>query len=303
MTELIVHHYPESFFAEKIRRILAYKNLPWRSVTQPILAPKPDLTPLTGGLRRVPVMQIGADVYVDTACIARRIERLHPEPACFPPAQADLAGIVEDWADRRFVPQVVPSVVIALLPELPPGMLEDRARMSPALSEENLRRAAPYTLTQALQSLDRLDAQLRGRRYLLGDAFTIADAACFHPVWFLRRSPRLAELVAARPNLSAWVGRIEGFGPGRVEPMAPAEALAIARTFDPTDINGPERTTVPGLTPGDAVAIMADDYGTEACQGTVLRLTAQEIAVRRHDPTLGEIAVHFPRIGYRIARQ
>jgi len=51
-----------SLFAERIRRILAFKKMAWRSVEQPMMAPKPDLTPLTGGNRRIPVLQIGADV-------------------------------------------------------------------------------------------------------------------------------------------------------------------------------------------------------------------------------------------------
>jgi glutathione S-transferase len=55
MSEIILHHYPESHFAEKIRRILAYKGRPWRGVEQPFMMPKPDLIPLTGGNRRIPV--------------------------------------------------------------------------------------------------------------------------------------------------------------------------------------------------------------------------------------------------------
>lgn len=86
MTELILHHYPLSPFAEKVRRVLAYKRLPWRAVEQPIMAPKPHLTPLTGGYRRIPVLQLGADIYCDTALILRVLERLHPAPTIFPPA-------------------------------------------------------------------------------------------------------------------------------------------------------------------------------------------------------------------------
>jgi glutathione S-transferase len=302
MAELILHHYPLSFFAEKVRRILAYKDVPWRSVEQPMLMPKPDLTPLTGGLRRVPVLQIGADVYVDTACIARRLERLHPEPRCFPTDQP-MAALIEDWADRRFAFQIVPSVILELLSNLPPGALDDRAKMSPAFSEQAIRANAPHAMSQALVSLDRLEAQLRNRCFVLGDAFTIADAACFHPLWFLRQSERLFAAVTERPNVAAWFERIQGFGPGRVEPMAPSEALAVAQTFDPTDVNGPERATDPRITLGHPVVVTADDYGTEACRGTAVRVTAEEMTIRRHDPVLGEVAVHFPRIGYRIANQ
>src|SRR5262249_19424086 len=110
MSEIVFHHYPLSLFAEKIRRILAYKRMPWRSVEQPMMLPRPDLTPLTGGYRRIPVLQIGADVYCDTSCIARRLEQLQPEPACIPSGDAGVIGVIEEWADHRFTGQSTPSM-------------------------------------------------------------------------------------------------------------------------------------------------------------------------------------------------
>ncbi|WP_437522639.1 glutathione S-transferase family protein [Sorangium sp. So ce726] len=303
MAELILHHYPFSLFAEKIRRILAYKKIAWRSVEQPMMAPKPELTPLTGGYRRIPVLQIGADIYCDTACIARRLEQLRPEPSCVPPGQAGLVELIEDWADHRLMVQAVPPVVVEIFPVLPPGILVDRAAMSPAFSKDAIFQAAPHALSQALLSLDRLESQLHGRRFLLGDAFSIADAACFHPVWFLNRSARLSAAIEARPALAAWFARIRAFGPGEVLAMTAAEALAAARASEPADVAGGETATGEGLSPGDAVTITADDYGPEETRGVVARLSAAEITIRRSDPDVGEIAVHFPRAGYRIRKQ
>ncbi|WP_437686210.1 glutathione S-transferase family protein [Sorangium sp. So ce176] len=302
MAEIILHQYPLSLFAEKIRRILAYKKVAWRSVEQPMMAPKPELTPLTGGYRRIPVLQIGADVYCDTACIARRLEELQPEPACFPAGQSGLAAMIEDWADHRFMAQVVPPMVVELFPVLPPGILKDRAAMSPALSKEAIFGAAPHALSQARLSFDRLEGQLRERPFLLGDAFSIADAACFHPVWFLKQSARLFAEIEARPALAAWFARIEGFGPGDARPMTPAEALAIARASEPADVAGGEVTGAEELRPGDAVTIAADDHGPEESRGVVARISASEITVRRRDAAVGEIALHFPRAGYRIRK-
>ena len=48
MAEIILHQYAMSPFSEKIRRVLAWKRIDWRAVEQPIWAPKPHLTPLTG---------------------------------------------------------------------------------------------------------------------------------------------------------------------------------------------------------------------------------------------------------------
>jgi glutathione S-transferase len=302
MHDVTLHHYPRSLFAEKIRRVLAYKGIPWRSVEQPIMAPKPDLTPLTGGYRRIPVLQIGADVYCDTACIARRLERLRSDPAVLPPETAGAASVIEDWADHRFFSQVTPSVVLALLPVLPPDILKDRAAMSPMMTREMLERSAPHAWSQCLLSLDRLEQQLRERPFLLGESFTLADAACFHPVWFLKQSPALFAAVTTRVALSGWFRRIEGFGAGEVKPMTAAEALAVARDAEPSDVAMDELAPWPGLSVGDAVAITADDYGPEASRGTIARWTPLEITIRRRDPALGEIAVHFPRAGYRVQK-
>jgi glutathione S-transferase len=302
MDTIILHHYPLSLFAEKVRRILAYKRIPWRAVEQPMMLPKPALTPLTGGYRRIPVLQIGADVYCDTALIARTLERLHPDPACIPAGQEGAAAMIEDWADHRFTFQCTSPVIAHLLPELPPGIIEDRAKMFPGFSEQMIRANAPHAFAQARLSLDRLAAQLRDRPFLLGDAFSIADAACFHPVWFLARNPRLFAEVGARPAVAAWFARIEGFGGGDARPMMPSEALAIARETEPADVDGDERGTG-DVARGDAVAITPDDYGPEATTGTVARIDANEITIRRRDPALGEIAVHFPRAGYRIVKQ
>jgi glutathione S-transferase len=84
MTELILHHYDRSFYSEKVRLALGLKVLSWRSVRVPVILPKPDLMPLTGGYRKTPVLQIGADVYCDTRLILRELERRHPSPSFYP---------------------------------------------------------------------------------------------------------------------------------------------------------------------------------------------------------------------------
>ena len=96
MSELILHHYDMSPYAEKIRLALGLKGLPWRSVQTPMVLPKPDHIELTGGYRRVPVLQIGADIYCDTHLITRVLDRIQPEPPLSPPGRE-----VEELADVR----------------------------------------------------------------------------------------------------------------------------------------------------------------------------------------------------------
>src|SRR5512140_3313528 len=88
MSDLFLPHYPMSPFSEKIRLVLGYKKLAWKSVIIPSIMPKPDLTALTGGYRKTPVLQIGADIYCDSQLIMRELERRHPTPSFLPPATA-----------------------------------------------------------------------------------------------------------------------------------------------------------------------------------------------------------------------
>jgi len=71
MSQLILHHYPTSPFAEKIRLIFGYKKLAWQSVIIPRIMPKPELTALTGGYRRTPVSSgLGMILGMITLCQA-----------------------------------------------------------------------------------------------------------------------------------------------------------------------------------------------------------------------------------------
>jgi glutathione S-transferase len=301
MTDIILHHYALSPFSEKMRRIFAYKGVVWHGVEQPIVAPKPDLTPLTGGYRRIPVLQIGADIYCDTALMARVIEQRFPTPACIPLDIAGIAATLEDWADHRLFMQVVPPVVVELLPALPPEFIADRSAMSSGFSKEALSAAAPQAFAQTCQSLDLLELMLNHKPYLLGEAFSVADAACFHCVWFLQNSPRVFAEVSRRPALARWFTRIQNFNGGRMEALSNADALAIAKRSEPSDIAGgcaPDDQ----LKSGNLVSIGPDDYGKERTEGRIVRLSANEIVVLRSDPVVGDVAVHFPRAGYHIGK-
>lgn len=299
MSEVILHHYAISPFSEKVRRVLAYKEIPWRAVEQPMMAPKPDLTPLTGGYRRIPVMQIGADVYCDTALIIRRLETLFPDRPVLPAGNSGLATIIEDWADHRVFMHAVPPVVSALADALPNGFFEDRGAMTPGFDKDALIAGAPLALEQTKHDLNYLEDQLAANAFLLGSTFSVADAACFHVVNFLLNDPSNESLLASRPAVKAWLTRIREFGDGNVQALLAEDALAIARDAAPTDVEG-ESVSAIGYTLGDEVTVVADDYGVETSIGEVTRILENEIVISRHDDIVGNVAVHYPRAGYRV---
>lgn len=298
----LLHHYDASPFSEKVRKVLAHKRIAWRAVEQPNMMPKPDLVVLTGGYRRIPVLQIGADVYCDTQLIVRVIERLAPDPTLYPGGSEGTCHAWSLWADRIVFLPVVAVVFAEIGHMVPPEFIADRQKMMPGRDFVELPQQAPHAREQLRALTSLLDTQLAdGRRWILGGDFSLADAACFHPFWFLRVAPGGAALLAGFPRLRAWFERVDQMGHGERADMAPAEALAIAKESRPTAATGVEPGEPNGLTAGARVTVTPDDYGLDPVVGELVNASVHEVAVRRADPAVGEVVVHFPRIGYRVA--
>jgi glutathione S-transferase len=303
MPELILHHYPGSPFAEKLRLIFGFKRLAWTSVLQPVIMPKPELTALTGGYRRIPVLQVGADVYCDTALIARRLEEAQPEPTVFP-ASAPLAPVLAQWADSTLFwtavpftmrPETMAEVLGDTRPEVMRAFGADRAAFSAGFKRPSARDAAVLLPLQ----LAHLDAQLAdGRPWLLGAEASIADFAVAHPLWFVQRAASLGAVFDPHPALRAWLARVLDIGHGTPTHLAAADAVALAAA---TPDHAPAAVAAGmGFEQGQTVVVAAADYGSDPVAGTLVGLQSDEIVLRRIDPRAGTVHVHFPRAGYQL---
>ncbi len=296
----ILHHYEMSPFSEKIRKVFGYKNAPWRAVDQPMWLPRPHLTPMTGDYRRIPVLQIGADVYCDTRLIARKIDELFPDPPLWPRGLEAAADSLTQWADRHMFGATVPQVFTALGAMLPPALLEDRKKMRPDLDPAVLLAAVPDLRNELRAWATDLDRTLAQGGFLLGKSFSIADAAVYHVLWFVRRVPAAAAILEPLAGVQRWLAAIDGMGQGKRENISPEDALAIAKAAEPATPERADPGDPNGLTPGTAVAISSDDLPQSRFEGTVLALGPDEVVILRRSPECGAIALHFPRAGYRI---
>ena len=300
MSEIILHHYDLSPYAEKIRLALGRKSLPWRSVEAPMVMPKPDHVELTGGYRRVPVLQIGADIYCDTHCIARALDRLYPDPPLSPRGQEAVEHAFSRWAETTFLLGV--HALFALGSVFPEEFVEDRRKtmVPPGLSLDSLKVVLPTRMLQIRANLDRLERHLEGGRvFLLGSEPSLADLSAFHPLLLVGAHPRLAALLAPLPRVAAWAERVRAIGHGKPTPLSSAEAIAVARAAQPAAFAG-EPVLPEGLTLGDRVMILADEYGSGTVAGTLAASGLHEIAVRRQTERAGELVVHFPREDYSV---
>jgi hypothetical protein len=95
------------------------------------------------------------------------------------------------------------------------------------------------------------------------------------------------------------MARVQGFGHGRSAPLDAAEALRIAAGATP-DTPGPSQPQPEDPPPGTRVRVRADDYGRDPVEGELVFIDGGEIAVRRDDPRVGAVVVHFPRLGYDL---
>ena len=304
MTTPILHHYPMSPFAEKTRLMLGFKGLAWQSVFIPTVMPKPDVVALTGGYRRTPLLQIGADIWCDTALIATVLEHPQPGPSLFPEHLKGIARIVAQWADSELFWSAMgytlsPKGAAAMFANQPPEAAQafaaDRGAMSAGMT-----RLRPGDATSAYRShLRRLAHMLHEQPFLLGDAPCIADFAAYHPLWFSRVvNPSMAGILDATPGVLAWMDRMAAIGHGKPAKLTSTEAIAIAAAAEPAPLPDEAFQDDHGIALGSRVTVAAQSFGTETTEGTLVAASRTHYTLARTDERAGRLHVHFPRIGY-----
>ncbi len=308
MSDMILHHYPVSPFAEKIRLILGHKQLAWKSVIIPMIMPKPDLMALTGGYRKTPVLQVGADVYCDTALICDVLERMAPAPTLYPETVKGAARIVAQWADSalfpaamayNFQPVGVAQVFAGAPAEAVQAFVADRTAMRGGAA-----RMASADATGTYKSyLRRLVNMLHGQDFLLGAQPCVADFAAYHPLWFTQeRTPALAGILDTTPDVKAWMGRMKAIGHGTPGKCSAEEALQLAQSSTPASVQGEVFQDEHGIALGSQVVIAADNFGLEPTEGELVAATRTRYTLRRSDERAGTVHVHFPRVGFTLKK-
>jgi glutathione S-transferase len=298
MTDLILHHYDASPFTQRALKMLGIKRCSWQSVTTPMLPPKDDLVALTGGYRGTPVLQIGADVYVDSQRIARELERRFPTPSFFPNGNAGLAYAMVKWADAYFRSGLHMAIALTSA-NWPAEFRRDREQLFPDVDFAHV--DLEHAKSQLRAHAAFVDQQLSdGRAFLGGASPGLLDIHAWTIPWFARaHMPVVNELLEAFAHLVAWERRVADLGEGtRIDGSVEA-AFAVARaatpesgTIDPADAQG--------LESGMDVEVLPDDTQRGAVRGRVAACGPNEIAVQHSHPRCGTVVVHFPRLGYRV---
>ncbi len=306
---IILHHYERSPFSEKIRLALRMKNLAWASVDIPSIMPKPDLIPLTGGYRRTPVMQIGADIFCDTSLMLIELEKRHQISMLALPGHEGLASMVGAWADYKWFQTSVAVIFGTIGDNVPQAFKDDRAKMSGRpFNVEAMKAAASMMKDQWRSQLMWIETRLdMGRQagtgdWLVGTKPGLVDVQAYMNPWFVEKNVPdfLARCFEDAPLTQSWYQRLKAFEGQAGEVLTGEEALHIARHAPPHLKAASSAQELRDLPPGTRVAVAPDDYGQDWVEGDLVIANAERIILARYDERVENVHVHFPRTGYLV---
>lgn len=301
MTSLILHHYALSPFSQKIRAMLGYAQVNWQSCITREMPPRPLLARLAGGYRKIPVAQIGADIFCDTHIIAAEIAQLGQKPLL------DLENL--DAAQQVYIAKVDLDLFFACL--FVSGTMKLNAKVLKAMSlldigrfvldRVNVGRKARVKAVSPLKAKDVIKQHVADLEQRLSQAFlfgtqpTHADFSTYHSLWFIHD---LAEtpFLQGHPKLLAWMARMKGFGHGTSVAISEAQALQAAQAQPRTIAQEYRQDALIGQT----VSIAPADYGCEPTTGVLVGVMPNRWIIARQDAELGTLHVHFPRQGYTL---
>jgi len=305
MSDLYLHHYASSLFSEKVRSLLGYLELDWNSVHINNIMPRPNLMELSGGYRKTPILQDGANVFCDTKIICVHLAARAGNTSLYAPGF--VAARFAEWADSSLFRTVVglcfqPKAVEVIAAQLGSDNLEafmaDRAELSggqPMTSQDPVLAEASF-----LHYMRELEDSLPAS-YLFGDAPSIADFSLYHCLWFVLQNPVVAPLLDDFPRVQSYIKPFAEWGQKASIASDSAAALAVGTQAEPELFAYGAALPSEGIAVGDAVNVTPDDYGRIPVTGTLLHVSDVAIVVQRTDPVAGLVNAYFPRTGFDLA--
>jgi glutathione S-transferase len=301
MQDLILYHYSMSPFGEKMRTMLGYTGTPWQSVTVREMPPRKVLTILAGGYRKIPVAQIGADVFCDTRVISDELARIsgkselsltgQPQAVIDFVRKADLEiffACVMSASDKHMLKKLIKETSLwnAFL------FLRDRMAMG---KSSRVRTARGPKATAVVHEHMNAMEQMLTADFLFGDQPCIADFSAYHGIWFVTDLGEKS-WIEDYPKVKAWFARMKAFGHGSYKTIKDKQGLEAARSATPRALDTASKDELTGK----PVTVAPDDYGRDPVMGTLAFADDKRIIVSRTHKSVGEVHVHFPRQGFAI---
>ncbi|KAK4452336.1 hypothetical protein QBC34DRAFT_398447 [Podospora aff. communis PSN243] len=327
---VILYHYPFSPYARRVAWYLRLRGIPYLQCLQPPILPRPDIALLGLKHRRIPILSIGRDIYLDTRLILPKLEELIPPSTAHPPLSApaattDLAlqHLLSLWttsANGLFshAQNLLPGADLPLLRD--PAFRRDRADYNGPAATASSKEEAAARRVEAISAIRDAISFLEtavladGREWILGTGKgpALADIEGVWVVhWVTGLKGALDESVISRaryPKVYAWVERFQkavSEAKGRVgEPRTVngEEARAVIASAEApeegTGVDGEEPVVKAyGLKEGALVEVWPVDSGSAHVDvGRLAGLNAREVVL----DTAEGFRVHAPRHGFRV---
>lgn len=303
MPDLILYHYDLSPFSEKIRLMLGYTGLPWKSVKVLEMPPRPVIQILAGGYRKIPVMQLGADIYCDTKTITTEIARLSGKPElALENCAEDVQAFVQKTDGVVFTAIITanagPGFLITLVKKITflrtLRFIKDRVDIARKAKMKNIPPKESKIIVY--KHLDEMESLLTGN-FLFGDKPCVADFSAFHSFNFAILLKGNMQWLDKWPRVVAWFNRVQAFGHGSPTELTDDQALDIARDAEPLALGEHAVATQ------KQVSIAPDDYARDPTVGLLIGEHERGWVLEREHPRIGKVHVHFPKAGYSFREQ
>ena len=281
---------------------LGVAGIQWGSVIVPAQPPRPFLDVFLSGYRRIPVLQIGAHFYCDSAlafdALAEVSDRL--KPAGHLSRTNEL--LRRHAEDRIFFAVIAAASPISVLRLLAQDLglfglfrfLKDRSDMMKGSTVEKLSQRAAARLVKDF--VGQLNGLLKQDRFLGGAHAGYLDLCCYHPLWMASVINR-ETLSALPPLVQAWMQRVAALGHGSPMPICQNEIhdKVIADRFQNFvgEVSGP-------FEQGSLVSVRPTDYARDSTEGYLVLLDEYQCVIKRNAPSGDAVFLHFPTIGFEV---
>ncbi|KAF2843220.1 glutathione S-transferase [Patellaria atrata CBS 101060] len=318
---IILFHYPYSPFARRVTWYLTLRGIEYAQCIQPPILPRKDLSDLGISYRRIPLMSIGRDVYLDSRLILRKLEAKFPDGALGAKSgeQQGIQRLLERYTIDSGLFDRAASLLPSSLPLMQdPKFKKDREEFSGrSWSEEDLEKRKPESLVYVRDAFNLLETTLLadGRDWILrSEKVTLADIEAiwvFHWLVELNALPQNVVSAETYPKVYAWIARFraalksaKSSAPKPVSIQGPDAIKHIINAEFAEPSGGVDKSDPLALNEGDDVELWPIDSGfSHHDRGKLVVLTPEEVTVASRNNSHGkEIRIHAGRWGFRVAR-
>ncbi|KAH4959249.1 hypothetical protein HBI81_192100 [Parastagonospora nodorum] len=315
--DIILYTYAFSPFGKRVAAYLALRGVGYGLCEQPFTMPRPDLALLPVQYRRIPILTIGSDVYLDTRLILRALEA-HPGLTGAPlgaskPADKFVGQLIEKYIVEGPVFGMAAGLVPVKMAHEPTFFKDRQGMLGRNWSKEELEGGYAECLNYIRNMVSFFEETIMadGRSWVFGEEGPkLADINALFMLDFAAGLQLPEDYISAKlyPKVFAWFDRYRA-----------AVDTAKSNAPDPTALDGEAAAAFvhssgsasahvsvdakdpTGLKHGAEVEVYAADWGTEyRDRGRLVGLTPDEVTIAVKTKGKAEIRVHAPRTGFKI---